>query len=430
MKIPSSSTPKPDVPVDADLVGRQAFRQHAKKRRELQSIFDPIAEIIADRMVRLVAEQGEEIRGQLDQVPHYEIPYDVPYESLPPGFFEGVDQELGLLDSDLHPPWVDRIDDVGDHYCKNLGGKGTDYEKSIGDQLAAKVWRLRDGTVDLRKLYAEFNFSNWKKYESAYRAMRERGQERWLYELNGMRVRNGKNRYDAPARYNKFLFPYAAANNTSIFKNIVVPVGAYGETFAQELSKATVFTLETIANTNSDEIQQAINKHGNVLRTHTARGHDQDGGPNSHSTKLTLQEGAVSITQTVVMLTASKVHGYGDPQRLFHDLVRQGFIEKVTRMIPMGLVAPIALHGDYFPKPVEKRDGKLRFSGEFTDWLLGAQAKYRGLLAREKLSAATGYGLTCPAAGSGGGVRKLSEAMLAVYDLVAQDMPPVQRGYQ
>ena len=52
-----------------------------------------------------------------------------------------------------------------------------------------------------------------------------------------------------------------------------------------------------------------------------------------------------------------------------------------------------------------------------TTWLHEAHTRYwQDLLAEDTHTAATGYGLTCPVSGKGGGVRELSNTLTHVYD--------------
>jgi hypothetical protein len=88
------------------------------------------------------------------------------------------------------------------------------------------------------------------------------------------------------------------------------------------------------------------------------------------------------------------------------------------------LVGPAAINGDYFPAPlVRAPDGQLALSDTFKEATYAEHAKYMQDVVAVRSSGeghGFGLGLTCPAAGKDGGVRKLSEAMNKVYQATAK----------
>lgn len=113
------------------------------------------------------------------------------------------------------------------------------------------------------------------------------------------------------------------------------------------------------------------------------------------------------------------MEGYDDPRQLVQDLVDQGLVERLTRLVPMGLVGPAVLNGNYLPRPLEKgQGGQLVFSESFSRAIYAEHGKYMQRVVEvntERDGHGFGLGLTCPAAGKDGGVRKLSETMNSAY---------------
>lgn len=416
-------THSPDNPDHA--TGHRRFGENARQRAELKSVFDPLAHSVASHIDTALSTHSHEIRETLRRIPHYTIPYAAPVHALPPGYLDPTaptlpDPQLDQLeetqDDNDEFPTERAFRELNERYTKYIEQSGTDYEKNNKQKLLdmAEDFYWHHYT---REFYDSFDTAAWKRYEAAYAAARENGNESAVLNHNSARRRNGHNKYKAPAKYNEFILTHAHTETHSMFDNIAMPVGAYGKEFAETMSLATLFIIESVESAAPDELHAATVEHRSVLRTHTARGAEQDGGANDRSTALTLQEGALSVMQTAALLTTDRVPGYDDPGQLLHDIVDQGLIEKVTRMVPLGLVGPLILNGNYFPHPLQAQDGTLTLSPEFTTWLHEAHTRYwQDLLAEDTHTAATGYGLTCPVSGKGGGVRELSNTLTHVYD--------------
>lgn len=403
------------------------FGENSRQRTELKSVFDPLAHTIASRIDTALSVHSHEIRETLQDIPHYTIPYTAPVHEIPPGYLDPTmpllpDPRLDELQDNPNDndefPTERAFRELNERYATHLEQSGTAYEKSIKQQLIDMAENFYEHHYS-HEFYDKFDTTAWKQYETAYASARANGDEATLLDHNRTRGRNGHNQYKAPAQYNDFLLTHARTQTHSMFDNIAMPVGAYGEEFAKNISLATLFIIESVESAAPAELHTATLEHQSVLETHTARGAEERDGANDRSTMLTLQEGALSIMQTIALLTADKVPGYDDPGQLLRDIVDQGLIEKVTRMMPLGLVGPLALKGNYFPNPLQAQDGLLALSSEFTAWLHEAHTQYwQGLLAEKTHTAETGYGLTCPASSKGGGIRALSDTLTHIYDML------------
>jgi hypothetical protein len=246
--------------------------------------------------------------------------------------------------------------------------------------------------------------------------------------MTAMRRRNGHNRYShfTDAEYDSFLYAHAELSKPSMFENVIVPVGEYGEEYAKKLAQATIITMEAAEVAIKENAGRVAAEHSKLLQEHTARGAEKKDGPNAHSTALTIQEGILSIMQTVSLLTAEKVEGYDDPAKLLNDVVENGLIEKITRLVPPALVGPLAIDGQRFANPLERdEDGKLQLTEIFEGKLKAAHIKYWQDVIEEKKSSKSGEhpkigtDLTCPASGKGGGVGVLGEALNEVFQVTA-----------
>ena len=211
----------------------------------------------------------------------------------------------------------------------------------------------------------------------------------------------------------EFIYAPVSTEQTQMFRNrIMIPVGEYGEKFANKILYATSFMIKELENTSFDDSREVTGKHQNILKNYTARGR---GGATAVTSLETVQEGILSIAQVVALLTSEKIPGYDDPTVLTEQIIRSGLIEKVTRLLPMGFIGPTTIEGRYFRNAlVVKDDGTLGLEPGLEKRLIEAHVDYMKSAVSEyskegkvKHSA----GLTCPVLGPGGGIEELSKTM-------------------
>jgi hypothetical protein len=409
------------------------FGEYAQERQQLKSIFDPLAEEAADKIHDLVVRHPSEVKELARKFETVELPYGEAYVMMSP---------LILGDrTDMQPPvdWegskMDWYDKLINDFVERIENEGTEYEKTrYGDLKERLEWSdFNNRPPDdipynsyyfFTELKRSFVPEKWKTYKDSYEHLKQEGREQEFYEMAAMRRRNGHNRYShfTDAEYDSFLYAHAELSKPSMFENVIVPVGEYGEEYAKKLAQATIITMEAAEVAIKDNAGRVAAVHSKLLQEHTARGAEEEDGPNAYSTALTIQEGVLSIMQTVSLLTAEKVEGYDDPTKLLNDIVENGLIEKVTRLVPPALVGPLALDGRRFANPLERdEDGKLQLTEIFEGKLKAAHIKYWQDVIEEKKSSKSGQhpkigtGLTCPASGKGVGV--LAAALNEVFQV-------------
>ncbi|HSX15515.1 MAG TPA: hypothetical protein VLF40_01875 [Candidatus Saccharimonadales bacterium] len=427
-----------------------SIQENAADFRQLQTALDPLTRLAAARINLAADAEPALLRERAHAVTTYPISYEPMYAILPPGIFGDGPRELPV------PPAVHVEDFVG-------AFENSQVVRANKDSLVGS-WKYQlEGALRERYVYGEpfpFDPDAWQTYEDLYAAHVAKGTERdllelWVYRLREVYSKNHHIGMDRPSKFvpyhaNFERFVYAAAENgqlpkMSMPRALVMPIGAYGQEFSERLLRATVLTVEQLATIVDGEAATVAAEHADVLSRRTSRGRSEQNmqvsllsdeitaEPITAATpKAIMQEGALSIMQAVALLMADTVPGYDDPDVLLQDLVNQGVVERFTRKLPMAFVGPLTLKGVYYPNPLEVVDGKLQFTPGFEEHMQEVRAKYvaRALAELEvrhrvfKTASEVDkaiwqegqLGIMCPVAGEGGGIRKLSEAMVSLFD--------------
>ena len=214
---------------------------------------------------------------------------------------------------------------------------------------------------------------------------------------------------------------------------VVMPIGAYGSEFAESLLKTTLYTIERADMSCGELADQLAEGHEELIKMHTVRGSAANEGRTPGNALLAnLEEGALSIAQSLALLTAQKVEGYDDPMKLSRAIIENGLIEQFTRAVPMGLVGPFVLSGCFFRDAVQKTDTGVRLNPEVMELIKLWRHKQIGeaMLQWAKYNKFIGMGmdspipsvtgLPCPAAFAHGGITSVSRAMLTALEGIRQ----------
>lgn len=154
------------------------------------------------------------------------------------------------------------------------------------------------------------NAPDWASYEQAHAQSRNEGAQDVFLQWRVVRAvaRASIAVVEAPThRFASFVYAQAHTREpNAIFNNVAIPVGEYGEEFARDLLKSTVYTIQKLDEVVDAEAAAATVAHTDVLRNYTARAPKEgDDEPTATSTKATLQEGALSSRKQLHCLRPS-----------------------------------------------------------------------------------------------------------------------------
>jgi hypothetical protein len=204
----------------------------------------------------------------------------------------------------------------------------------------------------------------------------------------------------------------------AMITNIIIPVGEYGEDFAQQLAQTTGLIMDSCVSNPIAVASGETATRGNerLLRAYTARGHDSS-TVSGESTATTLREGILSVGQVLAQLTSQKVDGFEDPLALLESVIAAGLVEKLTRSVSSGIIGPISLSGSYLRNIIEFNNDSLQLNPAL-------KTTFELLRERQALESETNFsdkntkgskltGTVCPVAGKNEGVRQVAEAFLS-----------------
>src|SRR5688500_2282235 len=102
---------------------------------------------------------------------------------------------------------------------------------------------------------------------------------------------------------------------------LFMPVGEYGPRFSEKLLRTTVYLVNRAQQVLGESTRNLAQAHPDIIARHTTRGHE--GRPLDATLVSTMQEGARSTMEVIALLTADKVPGYDNPERLLEAIVAQ-----------------------------------------------------------------------------------------------------------
>jgi len=443
------TTPERSCPINHDLM-RHVYAEHGVAQAEMKSLIDPLA-------ARL-AEQVHVDTIDWDPVSNWESAQPVPLTTglpygedlsadpyiLPPHLFgRGASDTDFTITSDYdeltaqvrdfiknRPRSADRDSLPGDDYLAQNVPSWLDEIRHRNIAIDPDKWTRYRAAAD-QQLQGEF-------YHIESAMINRKDSVRRLLAFNGAYVNHpdirrfgtymyatGDSLYDSSSeeyRYTATAFP-------------VMPIGAYGQEFARNVLNTTQYTIERAKIVCSDLAQELGSSHEVVIETSMARGRDIAAGrilgTPGDALVDSLEEGVLSIMQTIALLTAERVPGYDDPNILLHDIIKNGLIEQFTRHVPMGLVGPFALAGCYFKEPLQLTEHGLRLDPELVATL--KQFRYQQIAETVKewddyhngkpMPRPDILGTICP--GTNYAIPEVSQAMLAAFESI--DKPAARR---
>lgn len=430
--------------------------------QKLREALDPFTKLAASRIkANLLIDP--EVKESAEHHEVYSVSYRPEFALLPPGIFDEGDA--------VFPQTHEENDALFEAFEQRHVVNGTAVEQQkwgpvYAERTGGPIWgykQLHD-TVRSHIIYGErlnLDPQAHAQYEQTYKEHIAKGTEAHMLELwtyrnrevtkNSQKLGHDKKetRFDrVSGHFTEFVYTHVDTNAPdfiSVPSSIVMPVGAYGKEFAEKLVRATAVAMEQVGHVVDLEAAEIAEKYDDVLGRRTARGASErykdysknlfrpEGAEHNPTTKHTpkaiLQEGILSVMQAVALLTADKVPGYDDPDKLLDDLVDQGVIERFTRKLPMGYVGPLTLKGAYFPNPLHVKDGSLELSEPFTEHLR-AERKPFIETALMWLAMKHDYAdnpdflkdfdegalaIMCPVASELGGLREISEALRDIH---------------
>lgn len=385
--------------------------------KDLRDMFTPLCMATAEAALPdNVAVNDPEIRKQVETAPVHVLPTDFDFGSLPWDLLLGKDLQ-DLTEAKAAIKTAALIDPLDADFSSLI----TIENDIVGSWLERHPEEKRGGT-DLR-VYIEqtitdtnssFDIDSWKQYEQ-YMGNLPANERAHIDQLQSSRTFNvNKGAWFIPEmrQVDTLLHTHNETIGAApaLLGELAMPVGEYGESFATELLRATA-TMQSVAEKHV-RAQAAKMTIGNepMLATYTARGADLDEA-SDESTMNSLQEGILSIGQSLAIVTMEKVAGYDDPHALAQDIVKAGLIGRLARYAPMGFVGPMALSGRYLPGSLVKTESGVGFSDQFERYLKERKAEYFDLqLGRAATTDMQSQGhykslmTICPVANVGGGV--------------------------
>lgn len=414
--------------------------------KELQSTFEPLTTLLSSRITKN-AKNFDVVSNWYSGQPEDKITFDLPYDGniakdpfrmLPPDFFADEDPSklprLPYRRNQLVADYMSRFEKPEDRSYSFAIHTAEHFQRVLPSRLKAlaglaidpsKWAQYRQAALDQRTSYYHLAHLSEHRDYNLRGLLGERNEKTYLLEAAGTgRFETYMYTSTAALRYRDLVVAMPTGY-------IVTPVGEYGPDFAQQLLETTRYTSE-FAQTSLHSLASEIGSaHTDVVRRHTARGSakNEERTP-AEALIATVQEGSLSIMQTLVLLTAEKVEGYENPIELTRAIVDAGLIEQFTRVIPMGVLGPFIFGGAYFPKILQNVNGKLKLNPEViaiikeakqvqTEQAIAEWAIYRAQLAEGvESSAPDTTGLICPGAMPHGPITQMATAMVVALEAI------------
>jgi hypothetical protein len=415
---------------------------------ELQTVVEPLATELAAYVDADIARGDGVTRETLATRTQHTIPFGAPFTLLPPRLFGGLYEDIGVprLPQDaseaqqLVASYRQRAE-APPREDMPTGTYTTTPEAHMEKLLADLLWMQRQGVV--------IDPARWERYRQVAREQAEHGR----YDMDISSVNRGnsiKSMYhyaplarlvhaEATGAFDHYLsMPTVALDidgpslGLAPVGYLYMPEGAYGPQFSEKLLRTTAYMIQSAQRALGARARQLAHEHPDIIARNTTRGHE---GRSLDATLIsTAQEGARSTMEVIALLTADKVRGYDDPDRLVEAIIEQGIIEEFTRAIPMGLLGPLLFTGKYFPNLLlHTGSGKLALNPFIMQEIkkakramalqdMAAWAQYWSLSEedRQAVLPPVATSLICPAALPHGALTRMNRALLRAYQAVRQ----------
>ncbi len=193
----------------------------------------------------------------------------------------------------------------------------------------------------------------------------------------------------------------------------------YGGHYGDQIGKDLVATEILLAHSCSQLIGDMI---GSIARQHALLIKPLDLG--SSKSKVSLSyifiDGIRSVGNSFSLLTAEGVPGVSSHMEALETLARQGFPNKLSLMMPFGMLGDLMSTGHYMHGPIESEEGgELKLSKRFRDDVASVDGKY--FRHYEHLSNAVGVGCPVGRKASGKartGVQEVTDAFMHVLRII------------
>lgn len=197
-----------------------------------------------------------------------------------------------------------------------------------------------------------------------------------------LRIKTEKNRIDP--LFDQFPIVYTKPDRFLGLSGsgIVIPVGAYGEEWAERIVTNAHRMREETQSPNStanilDIISEVTTEYSDTLRRHTYYGAQNWNAP-EEGTRMTFHDTSESEAHTAAFLTQHRVEGFDDPLELYQSLIRDGVISKYSLVVPPTVTARMTISGFIFTDPIvfKNKKGKLQLDPEKVAHWYSEREKY------------------------------------------------------
>lgn len=289
-----------------------------------------------------------------------------------------------------------------------------DYERKVHN-IAHGTGRMLFIHVDELLRSKDFDPDAWRQYESYFEDLAfEKHKASEVTHVANFREFRDDNIHDVAharqyARTILYAFNARLSGQGYIAGHTAVPVGGYGEGFAQSLLQATL-TVQTAFNVDKLDsfLQLTSESHLEDIKHHLARYYIDKPDSVYDAAIATFYEGLVTVVGAIAMLTSRKVVGYNDPYILTKDIVSRGIVERYARITPPGLIGPMTLLGAGYKEPlVRDPNGELELNPELYSQLKKARSVY----ATKPQTRTHFLKKMCPVSDENGGIRQMASVI-------------------
>lgn len=392
----------------------------SQETKVLHDVFTPLCEdAVRFAEPERIKTHDAEILDAIDNASAHNLPTDYSLTRLPPDMFVDIDR--------------DTLHDV-----KSRIHEGEDVVGDIYDAWLVRHPETSSSYSDFYDLYdvvqrPDFDVDHCIDYTNDLES-RSAEELNHIKDVQVMR-RNNVGKWDQLSHPMEQVDRFIHITNETIpalpvISEVAMPVGEYGKEFADDLLRTTAL-MQGVAHKNLRPKAAELTEGNESSLQLTARVENGE-TPTADTTMVSMQEGILSVGQTLAILTLEKVDGYDDPSLLLRDIVGAGIVSRLARYSPMGFVGPMALSGKHFRRALQRGENGLQLGEAFEAYLKEQKAAYIGKIAAEHADIVAGNiilddavhqnGLArmCPVADVSGGIDILAHRFVDLVDVRRQ----------
>lgn len=429
-------------PVDHKALLGQMWKMHGKAQAELRGITEDGADILTENMTQELAQDSDAV---LQAVAAHPVSPIVPYgdleKVLPPDIFGTIESAKYTLPKTRLGQWLlhrrymqhdKRFEqDSEDEALKYKFHYNSSVWETIPEVLRAA--KRANITLDEEKWSLQHEAAELQKTQGTY----------YLEYVHGFRKQSTSTLYNsaigeymmriacAKFDYFKSTVQHLSREYQTPSDFVIMPVGGYGKQFTQKLVHSVVYTSNVADRCLSKWSAEQSQEHENVM-DHMARVRSGNTDSQKNGTLQSMQEGALSIAQTIALLTAERIPGFASGEELLQEIVSQGLVEEFARSVPIALIGPIINEGRYIPGLLEVEGERLQLNPYMLDalkalkrWQLEyvatAWATYNAMESPSIDDLPAAFGLICPAAMPHGAIERMLKPMAQAIQLMDYD---------